>query len=341
MRVTSDPHGDEVFTPHDKFPHLLNGRKPPSAAYLESLKACIGPIHQLLDGFLSLSPDDLDAIPSFHFVRVTYSMISLLYIHLSTSKPDSKIAKAQFDVRDLRVGEYIGRLIDMVPGSNDINNMQAAQKFHMVIKMFRAWFERQSERISRPRSRGPSQESQQFQVQPVEELNTPRLGYRQLSIPGQGHSEQSYGSEARSPISQRSGRTSSLAQRNGSTQMDSSGLALLSHVATNDSSATGPSTAGTSGANGETWQYNPTNAYQPNLGQLSYTDNQNYFNSSMNYTDPNFAVNGGFAYGNIGIDPAFFQTMGEVLGAEGTMCNTFLTEFFGAPTQNPPPFENF
>ena len=319
-------------------PMLGMAAKSLTPGHIKAIKSCIAPMHEFLEKFLSLSQCDLDAIPSMHFVRVTYCMIALLYIHITASAPDSDLGKV-IDPRELRVGEYIGRLLDMVPPHTSTISMRGAQKFQMVIKMFRAWFERQKERgshSSKPQARSkPDQRPLEAQPPIGDERDTPRLGYRKLSVqadglqPAEPHSSRA--SEMRSPISQKSGRTSSLNHRHSSvgTPLDNTALDLLSQVATSANHDLPSTSTPDSNANG-TW-YNLNSAFQP----PPVTQHSLYsFPNQTGYSDPNFPSHLNGQFPNMPIDPALEQAMGNAFGSEGSLATSFISDIFGTMPVN-------
>jgi hypothetical protein len=276
------------------------------------LKSCVGAIHELLDDFANFlekcSAVELNSLPSLHFSRVAYAMISLLCIYFGLNSPKSKL-KDSLSVEDIRINDYMTRFLAKLRSSAPDETRRPAQRFQLIVKMLKAWHDRMKDGGPRSPLRNEIANLDSLSAQPAEEegRNTPRLGYRKLSVHGSKLSEDHTSSVPSTPGPQKSSNAQGPSRQSGNTPLD-----LLSHVATNAPSATNATNADWYGGQDH------NNSYHPLLAESSYAGPDG---KSLTTADPHSAA-------GIIIDPALEQAMGMAFGSEGEMYGSFLDDLF-------------
>ena len=316
-----------ALTSESKHAFVWKYGEPMSESSMKAGIASVQTMHQAMDTFLSTNRDDLDALPGVFFSRIIYLVVFLIFLHLRAVTSDRK-SGSPVNIESLQIGDYLNRFEEHFSGSRENDFSPAVQKFHMVLKMFKSWFERQKDGPRQPPRRDGSNAGQ-LQAEPIDsERNTPRLGYRKLSVHSEGNADSPSNQATRSPEAQ------SAPEPNNSVapvaQMGNTPLDLLSQVASNEPSAT--TAADQQQAQQDQW-YNQLNPYA-NTNQVPYVnDTQGYYQQQQDFA----AVNGYAPMdGNIVMDPELEQAMATAFGSEGNMMGTFFNDFFGIghPQQN-------
>lgn len=286
---------------------------------------CMEPMQDALEIFLSVPQDELDALPSVWFNRITYIIIFLMFLTLRVISPGTGTNDAGESV-SLRVGEYLTRIMDKLPNSNQDEYNPAVHKFRMVLRMFKSWFERQRDgRKHGPPKREP-QDPSQLQAEPVDsERNTPRQGYRKLSVHSEPNSDNATKTSSRSPASQNKQEIPASNLQNQAAapvaQMSNTPLKILSQVASNEPSASTQEQEQQQQPQ-ENW-YN-LNEYAP---QSYVPDTQAYYPNQHDFTNVNdYGMQ--TTYQHLPIDPELEQAMCSAFGSEGNMMGTFFNDFF-------------
>lgn len=273
-------------------------------SYSSAIKACAESIHHLLDNFISYLESasllDLNSLPGRHFARIAYSMVALICMSVVASAPESKVREA-IDPVDLRVAYYLPRLLELLRASGGDEIKRPAQKFQLVVKMLKIWYERTKDGRTSP-IRNEISEMLDIQAQNVDDE-----GYRKLSV---------HGSTADAkPLKKK-------AQAAGAALPGNTPLELLSEVATKAPSAQ---------ASQAEW-YNSPSAYQPY--QQAYNPNEVQAQQAETAVMDSGTAPTGTGTGLI-IDPALEQAMTMAFGSEGNMFGGFVDDFFGATIQPP------
>src|SRR5277367_4577902 len=107
---------------------------PVTPAHIAALTVCLEAIHGAFEAFLSLDPEILRAFPTIFFVRNSYAAVALIKMYSAVSAKDSKFGSI-FDVADLKVEEYLDRLIACLTKAAENDLSRAANKFSFILNM--------------------------------------------------------------------------------------------------------------------------------------------------------------------------------------------------------------
>ncbi|MCJ1380609.1 hypothetical protein MMC17_003717 [Xylographa soralifera] len=329
----------------------------PKTADLDAVKECLKSIHRVLDIFLSFSIEDIQTIPTFHFLRIAYAVVCLVRLHRAAIKPASEIGKA-IPTGNMDIEGYISRLLTLMQRAAADEKSRPAQNFQLALRMIMIWFKRQTNRPTPLKRTEGRTQNFNLEARPVDTgQRTPGSGYRKISIPitdkSSGPTTPRDGLKVRTPSitmpenpDEQQQPLSSVPQQQGSShqyhqyncaplQVGSTPLDLLSHVATSDASASTyhMSTTG----NNEGWYNNNNgNANYSHVPSASGTTplpyvswNESYYQSQSSY--PNAAqatVNVDPMYQDMTMDMGFEQAICEPFGEEGDLIRMFMGDPF-------------
>ena len=305
--------------------------EPISDTTLKAGLPCMGSIEEALEIFLAVPQDHLDALPNIWFSRIAYLLIFLIFLTLRVIGADTGQQKTP-DFGSMRVGEYLKQITEKLQMSGNENHSPAVHKFSMVLKMFKSWFERQRDgpRLNRPRIE--SQDASQLQAEPVDsERDTPRQGYRKLSVHSDSNSDNANKTNTKSPNPQVKhdtlAPTSEPKAAAPVAQMGNTPLSILSQVASNEPSASAQqqqqAEQQAEQQQQENW-YNQITPYPP-PPQPYVTDTQAYYPQQQDFTN-GYGMDA--SYSQMAIDPELEQAMCSAFGSEGNMMGMFFNDFF-------------
>ena len=328
----------------------------PKTAELDAVKECLKSIHRVLDIFLSFSVEDVQTIPTFHFLRIAYAVVCLVRLHRAAMKPESEIGTA-IPTASMDVEGYVTRLLTFMQLAAAEEKCRPAQNFQLALRMIMIWFKRQANRlIPQTRAEGRLQNFR-LEARPVDtDQRTSGSGYRKISIPtdkSSGPTTPREVSKVRTPsitmpenpdeeqqplasMSQPQGQSHQYHQYNCvPLQMGSTPLDLLSQVATSDASASAyqlPTTG-----NNEGWYNNSSNNinYSPQVASASAAPplpyaswNEPYYQSQPGYPEVQSTTNVDSMYQDMTMDMGLEQAMGMTFGAEGDVFRMFMGDPF-------------
>jgi hypothetical protein len=141
-------------------------------AHVESLSTCMNSVHDAFDAFLSMDTKLLRALPTLFFVRNSYAAVALIKMYTAVSAQGSKFGKI-IRTEDLKVDEYLDRLISTLQKTAEGGMCKVALKFSMIFNMIRQLHVRRndpgsgdaSNPVSRQRTPLNAQRPQQQQQQ--------------------------------------------------------------------------------------------------------------------------------------------------------------------------------
>ncbi|KAI0868555.1 hypothetical protein GGS24DRAFT_206970 [Hypoxylon argillaceum] len=122
------PHKGETLTP----------------AHISALSSCLTAIDSIFETFLSLDVPTIRCLPIFNFVRVAYAVVVLIKIYFSATSPSADLGKV-INKDNMKVAEYIDRLLDRFRETAALDKSRPAGKFLMVLIMVRGWFQKQGQ----------------------------------------------------------------------------------------------------------------------------------------------------------------------------------------------------
>jgi len=107
--------------------------------HMSSLKICLHSIHRIFDAVLSVDPIKLRIFPCLVFVRILYAGIALLKLSSIATAPGNPLASV-FGPHDLKVGEYLGNLVNALAKTSDHGKYRSVGEFWEQVRMMRLWW---------------------------------------------------------------------------------------------------------------------------------------------------------------------------------------------------------
>lgn len=272
-----------------------------STSHISALSSCLASIDGIFDCFLTFDVATIRCLPVGHFVRVAYAVVVLIKMYFAASAPNSELGKV-INKDDMKVDQYLDRLVDIFKASAAEEKSRPAAKFLMVLIMLRTWFVRQREGVR------PQSESTEYATV-----------YTASSGPAnklEGNNAQAKGSSSdRTDL----GTQQNMQQMPGQLQNYSPAntpLQLLSEVATGNSRGqTDSPRSGNVGNYSADWQHtpqqqNPFPSYDSLMNPLNQSLMSGYGNVHLaGNLDPSLGMEFGYAMGD-----GFEQAMGMTLG---------------------------
>ena len=124
---------DETSMDHENRPGVMDESQ---------LTDCLESVHNLFRVFTSLDMSAIRALPAIYFIRTIHAAIVLVKLYFAAMRlPDGYQRSAR--KQDLKVDEYLNRLLHMFTGWSDI---WPADKLTTVLGKIRVWFEQNSDR---------------------------------------------------------------------------------------------------------------------------------------------------------------------------------------------------
>lgn len=143
-----DEHPPEDFMPPfglEKILSVLSIRsdsRPPSS-YIDSTAVSISSAQAFLDILIkNMDVDTLRMIPIFNFVRMAYSLITLIKLYISAKTPSSAIGSV-LDPKSLKIGYYLNALMETLVEAIGPNECRSPYTFLGMILRFQAWYNSQ------------------------------------------------------------------------------------------------------------------------------------------------------------------------------------------------------
>ena len=130
---------DDFKPPYNITP--LDGPSEPdfvTPAHIDSLTICLASIHNAFDAFLSMDVNVLRALPTLFFVRNSYAAVALIKMYSAVSAKGSKFGTI-FKISDLKVEQYLDRLINRLTKTAEGGASRVAHKFSFIFNMLKNW----------------------------------------------------------------------------------------------------------------------------------------------------------------------------------------------------------
>ncbi|CZR59172.1 uncharacterized protein PAC_09064 [Phialocephala subalpina] len=149
-----DDHPPEDFQPPFALPKVISIHTDPRASnsYIDAISVSISSAQSLLDILLKMELEALRALPVYNYVRMSYALITLIKLYISSKSPESKIG-AVLDPASLKVGLYLKSTIDKLIKAVGPKECRAPFTFLGMLMRLHGWFK--------------SQEKEQFFKAPV------------------------------------------------------------------------------------------------------------------------------------------------------------------------------
>jgi hypothetical protein len=142
-----DEHPPEDFMPPFGLEKILSvlsiqsdSRAPSS--YIDSTAISISSAQAFLDILINMDVGTLRMIPIFNFVRMAYSLITLIKLYISSKTPSSTIGSV-LDPKSLKIGYYLNALMETLVEAIGPNECRAPYTFLGMILRFQAWYNSQ------------------------------------------------------------------------------------------------------------------------------------------------------------------------------------------------------
>jgi len=142
-----DEHPPEDFMPPFGLEKILtvlsiqpDSRAPSS--YIDSTAVSISSAQAFLDILIRMNIDTLRMIPIFNYVRMAYSLITLIKLYISAKTPSSPIGSV-LDPKSLKIGYYLNALMETLVEAIGPNECRAPYTFLGMILRFQAWYNSQ------------------------------------------------------------------------------------------------------------------------------------------------------------------------------------------------------
>ena len=339
-------------TPESKQDFLWKYGEPMSDTALKAGIPSVQSMQDALEIFLIIPRDHLDALPNVWYNRITYVIILLMFFNLRVIGSE-KGAQITGEPVSLRVSEYLNRIMEKLHPTSHDDFSPAVHKFKMLLRMFKSWFERQRDGPKQNRLRKEPRDASQLQAEPIDsERNTPRQGYRKLSVHSESNSDNATKPSSKSPVSHSQAQAPSqpkvqLETRDTTSQpkptapmapMGATPLNILSQVASNEPSASAHQRSiGQHQQHQhqqqpqESWYNGSLHPYAAAAPQPYVSDPQAYYQDphQHDYTHINgngYSMDG--AYQHMVIDPELEQAMCSAFGSEGNIMGNFFNDFF-------------
>ena len=154
---------DDLRPPHsteglgDPIPGLSESL---TTAHISALSSCLTAIDGIFEVFLSMDVRSIRCLPVFNFVRVAYATVVLIKMYFSAKSPDSDLGKV-IDKDNMKVEEYLEKLLDKFRAVADVDKSRPAAKFMLVLAMLRGWFQKQGEIQGQGQTQGQDQAQKQ------------------------------------------------------------------------------------------------------------------------------------------------------------------------------------
>jgi hypothetical protein len=139
-----DDHPPEDFMPPFQVQKIIAIQTDQQAAssYIEFTAVSISSAQSLLDILLGLDVDALRTIPIFNYVRMSYALMTLIKLYISSKSPSSRIGSV-LKPETLRVDFYLRFMIDKLVEAAGPKEHRAPYTFLGMLMRFHAWYKSQ------------------------------------------------------------------------------------------------------------------------------------------------------------------------------------------------------
>lgn len=140
-------HAPEDFKPPYQVEHLrLSNAQPTTAASIDSIAECIKSAHSLVDVFLNMDLDALQAVPVFTYVRVSYALFILAKLYVSASNSSSKLGD-YIDFKSLKLGLHLDATITRLGKVVEQKGCKVPTMFLRLLTKFQTWYRNPETRL--------------------------------------------------------------------------------------------------------------------------------------------------------------------------------------------------
>jgi hypothetical protein len=307
---------------------------------LEPLKRSLRTCHDMFDSFLAFSAEDLQTIPIYFFIQLTYGLLNLLAFYYSLVDPSSKMGKI-FPLPSLKMEHYLTVLMESLQAAAKDGKSAKAHNVRLVFGILQSRLVRQKDGLSQSSKDDTLDPSLRLDAQPVDPgSNTPTHGYKKLSLPADGGSTIENGQASSSPRETAKTQDPSNQQHPPIAQLPSNTpLHLLSEVAAVDSTGTHHLP---SHHPADTWQHQPhaqqappqQNGYPgppmplPSMPHHAYPipDQQHPYYSQSVYSQYGHQVMHPLTGMGMQMDSTLEQALGMAFGEDNDMSSMFMEE---------------
>lgn len=139
-----DDHPPEDFQPPFALPKVISIQIDPRASnsYIDAISVSITSAQSLLDILLTMDVKALRALPVYNYVRMSYALITLIKLYISSKSPESKIG-AVLDPASLKVGLYLKSMIDKLIKAVGPKECRAPFTFLGMLMRLHGWYKSQ------------------------------------------------------------------------------------------------------------------------------------------------------------------------------------------------------
>ena len=132
-------HSPADFKPPYQVEHLrLSDAQPTTATCIDPITECINSAHFLVDTFLGMDIDALQAIPVFTYVRVSYALFVLAKLHVSASTSSSKLGD-YIDRKSLKLSLYLDATVTCLGKVVEQKGCKVPSMFLRLLMKFQTW----------------------------------------------------------------------------------------------------------------------------------------------------------------------------------------------------------
>ncbi|KAL5319620.1 hypothetical protein ACEPPN_012675 [Leptodophora sp. 'Broadleaf-Isolate-01'] len=139
-----DDHPPEDFRPPFDLGKILSIHTIAGAkdSFIDATANLISSAQSMLDIILGMNVVTLRSLPIYNFVRMSYSVVILIKLYISSKSPTSKIG-AVLDSEHLKVGTYLKALIDVLVTAVGPMECRAPYTFLGMLMRFYGWYKSQ------------------------------------------------------------------------------------------------------------------------------------------------------------------------------------------------------
>ena len=139
-----DDHPPEDFMPPYKLDKVISIQTDPKAQsiHIDATVFCISNAHSVLDILLGLDVEVLRSLPIFNFVRMTYEVVVLTKLYISSKSPGSKIG-AVLEAQTIKLDFYLEALIKRLEEATGPMECRAPYTFLGLLNGIQLWYKSQ------------------------------------------------------------------------------------------------------------------------------------------------------------------------------------------------------
>jgi hypothetical protein len=155
-----DDHPPEDFMPPFQIQKIIaiQTDQQATSSYIEFTAVSISSAQSLLDILLGMDVDALRTIPIFNYVRMSYALMTLIKLYISSKSPSSRIGSV-LKPETLRVDFYLRSIIDKLVEAAGPKEHRAPYTFLGMLMRFHAWYKSQEgEKHFRQQSTSPNKD---------------------------------------------------------------------------------------------------------------------------------------------------------------------------------------